>query len=142
MKYQKHSETSMAAAESMASRAAVTRRRVYDFLLDTGPATDETIARALDMNPSTARPRRIELVELGSVVESGYKEINSSGREAVLWKVNLDPDRGPLTRADATREVLGLVELLVKAIKWADLAPEQTMQALRITKKRVMTRRL
>jgi hypothetical protein len=48
-------------------------------------ATDEEIQHELQMNPSTQRPRRIELVEAKLVLDSTMKRPTSSGRQAVVW---------------------------------------------------------
>jgi predicted ArsR family transcriptional regulator len=47
--------------------------------------TDELIALKLDLNPSTARPRRIELAEMG-LIESHGTAPTTSGRKAQLWR--------------------------------------------------------
>jgi len=48
-------------------------------------ATDEEMQVALGMNPSTQRPRRIELVEEGLVVDSHERRRTRSGRAAIVW---------------------------------------------------------
>lgn len=85
---QQHSITSMQAADSM-DRATMNRlqRLIYDYLTDRPDgATDEEIARACGMNPSTARPRRIELTGRGLVVEAGTRK-TASNRNATVWRV-------------------------------------------------------
>jgi len=82
------SATSAAAADSM-DRSTLNRlqRLIYDYLRDCPDgATDEEIAHACGMNPSTARPRRIELARRGLVVEAGEKRTRS-GRRATSWRV-------------------------------------------------------
>ena len=84
---QQHSVTSRAAAASL-DRSTLNRlqRLIYDYLCDQpGGATDEEIAQACGLNPSTARPRRIELERRGLIVESGTRK-TSSGRTASVWK--------------------------------------------------------
>ena len=49
-------------------------------------AADEAIA-ALKMNPSSFRPRRGELVEVGMLKDSGQRRKTASGRSAVVWVV-------------------------------------------------------
>jgi hypothetical protein len=63
------------------------RRRVLDFIGYAGPngATDEEMQFALAMNPSTQRPRRVELVEGGWVEESEMVRRTVSKRDAVVW---------------------------------------------------------
>ena len=81
------SATSAAAADSLGG-ATLNRlhRLVLEYLRDHGPATDEEIAAGLAMNPSTARPRRIELVRRGMVVEAGTRK-TASKRNASVWRV-------------------------------------------------------
>lgn len=86
---QAHSETSRAAAEAIEPAAETLRRRVLDFLrgvADLG-ATDEDMQLIMKMNPSTQRPRRIELVEMGLVLDSGRTRPTRSGRKAVVWVI-------------------------------------------------------
>ena len=83
---QRHSPTSVAAAEALAPEALnAAQRRVLAYLEEHGPATDEEIIAGTGMNPSTARPRRIELVRHGLVVEDGERR-TASGRRATVWK--------------------------------------------------------
>lgn len=84
--YQAHSETSREAATSIKTSATNLRELVYRAIAEHGPMTDERIAQVLSMNPSTERPRRIELVNAGRVVEAGW-ERTKSGRKATLWEV-------------------------------------------------------
>jgi hypothetical protein len=79
--------TSAAAADSLGG-ATLNRlhRLVLEYLRDYGPATDEEIAAGLAMNPSTARPRRIELVRRGMVVEAGVRK-TAAKRNASVWRV-------------------------------------------------------
>lgn len=86
--FQAHSATSQAAAKSMKGRKSdAMRQRVYAFLVERGAegATDEEMQGWLDMNPSTQRPRRIELVATGQVVDSGKVRKTLSGRSATVW---------------------------------------------------------
>lgn len=85
---QRHSATSVAAAESFAA-ATLNRleRLVLDFIRSRPDGvTDEEIATGLKMNPSTARPRRITLARRGLVVEAGTRKA-ASGRGATVWMV-------------------------------------------------------
>jgi predicted ArsR family transcriptional regulator len=85
--YRRRSRTSRDAAVRAESQAPNQQRRVLNFLRGTGTrgATDEQIAAALNLNPSAARPRRVELVEEGLVYDSKRTAKTSSGRSAVLW---------------------------------------------------------
>lgn len=79
--------TSEEAAERIAPRTNTLRARVYEFIKARGRATDEDIVKGLGLNPSTARPRRVELVEAGLVRDSGQVALTESRRRAVLWEV-------------------------------------------------------
>lgn len=87
--FQAHSATSRQAAEDAKPGAATERRKVLLYLQSRGEdgATDEECQLALSMNPSTQRPRRVELVRSGLVKDSGRKRRTASGREAVVWTV-------------------------------------------------------
>ena len=82
----KHSPTSVAADGSMSAAKANLRTEVFRWLERNGPATDEQMQAGLDLNPSTQRPRRIELVRVGRVVDTGRTAKTTSGRSAVLWE--------------------------------------------------------
>jgi len=85
--YQAHSETSRTAAEGMRSTAVTDRELVLRLLKGKlGGMTDEEIQRKLKLNPSTERPRRIELVQAGKVRDSGRRRNTASGRPAAIWE--------------------------------------------------------
>lgn len=81
------SATSRQAAIDASTITGAARTAVYDYVQRCGHqgATDEEVQRGLGMNPSTQRPRRVELVEAGLVVDSGARRETASGREAVVW---------------------------------------------------------
>lgn len=79
--------TSEEAAEKIAPKVGSLQRRVYECIEQHGPCTDEQICKHTGMNPSTERPRRIELVELGKLRDSGKVGLTESKRRAVLWEV-------------------------------------------------------
>lgn len=86
--FQRHSGTSIAAAAAIKPSAGTLRAKVLEHLRQCGPhgATDEEMQRALDMNPSTQRPRRIELIEdFEQVFWGGQKRQTTSGRSANVW---------------------------------------------------------
>ncbi len=83
--YQGHSTTSERAAQEIAGGAASLRRKVLDFVQSNGPSSDDEIQEALSINPSTERPRRIELCKLGLLRDSGLCGKTRSGRSCVLW---------------------------------------------------------
>lgn len=80
--------TSAEAADSMAPPVLnAMQRRVLELLVATPEGlTDEEMQRRLQMNPSTQRPRRIELARRGLVVEAGTRK-TASGRNASVWRV-------------------------------------------------------
>lgn len=84
--YQRHSETSREAAASLDANALnEMQRRVLAFISRPEGATDEEIATGLAMNPSTVRPRRGELHDLGLIREDGTRKTRSN-RNATVWK--------------------------------------------------------
>lgn len=83
------SETSRAAAQAIEPSLGRLQREVLAYLRycrDAG-CTDEELQLSLVLNPSTERPRRIELVEKGLVVDSGVRRKTRSGRLATVWRV-------------------------------------------------------
>lgn len=87
--FQRHSATSRDAAISAEGSAGSLRRQVWSFLMERGQAgaTDEEIQTMLEINPSTQRPRRIELVNGGLVRDSGRTRLTQSRRKATVWEI-------------------------------------------------------
>lgn len=83
-----HPETSHIAASEVEPRTGTQRRRVLDYLREVGEfgATDSEIQAALRMDGNTERPRRIELVAAGRVVDSQKRRV-VDGRPAIVWEV-------------------------------------------------------
>jgi hypothetical protein len=81
------SATSKQAAVDISSARDTLRKRVHQYLVDNGPSTDEEIQLGLKMNPSTQRPRRVELVTAGAVRDSVIRRRTQSGRFATVWEV-------------------------------------------------------
>jgi len=81
------SPTSRAAAVEAVPLTGSKRAAVYECIQRLGGATDEQIQIVLGMNPSTQRPRRVELVDQGLIKDSGRMEPTRSGRKAVVWVV-------------------------------------------------------
>lgn len=90
--YVSDSSTSFLSAEEISKYAPNLRTKVLAFLLRRGDkgATDEEIQDALDMNPSTERPRRVELVNAGFVRNSEKTRSTSNGHDAVVWVATED----------------------------------------------------
>lgn len=82
---QQHSATSRDASRRIRGGAQALRERVYDYIRAHGPVTDEEIAEALQMNPSTERPRRVELQSAQRIRPEGEKKTRS-GRRAQAWR--------------------------------------------------------
>jgi hypothetical protein len=57
-------------------------------LLSKGGMTDEELQAATDMNPSTQRPRRVELVEKKLVCDSQLRRRTKSNRLAAVWQLH------------------------------------------------------
>jgi hypothetical protein len=83
------SATSEAAAESQ-SRLAPTKRQIVFYKLRSMGIigmTDDEMQVALGMNPNTQRPRRIELLRMRLIIDSGLTRKTRGGEEAVVWRV-------------------------------------------------------
>jgi hypothetical protein len=90
---QRKSATSVAAAREITPAGNRLRAAVLEFLRGRpAGATDEEIQTGLGMNPSTQRPRRVELVDAGLVVAAGTRR-TASGRKATVWKATAVPRR-------------------------------------------------
>lgn len=85
--YQSHSATSAEAAHAIEPRTETLRKAVLDLLRKWGDAggTDEEVHEYHGGNPGTYRARRVELVEMGLVRDSGRTRPTRSGRQAVVW---------------------------------------------------------
>lgn len=86
-------DTQRQAAVAIYPASGTARRRVLDAIALSGDGglTDEDMQDALNMNPSTQRPRRVELVEGGWVEDSGKRRSTASQRDAAVWVLT---DRG------------------------------------------------
>lgn len=83
---QRHSATSRAAAEAVEPRAATLRRAALEAIRAAADGlTDEEGVDATGMGGSTWRPRRVELVGLGLVRDSGRVRKVRSGKRATVW---------------------------------------------------------
>ena len=83
--YQRHSDESREAAELIEPDAESLRGKVLAYIRKSGGATDDEMQVALMMNPSTQRPRRVELWKADLVRPSGQKRPTRSGRWAMVW---------------------------------------------------------
>ncbi len=80
-------ETQRQAAIAAYPATGTWRLRVLKAVVAAGEhgRTDEELQAELGLNPSTQRPRRVELVEGGLVADSGRRRLTRSGRLAVVW---------------------------------------------------------
>jgi len=85
--YIAESETSKQAANLIEPNAAALLGKVLAFLRKRGNygATDEEMQDEMPIQPSTQRPRRVDLVNRGLVIDSGLTRKTKSGRNAVVW---------------------------------------------------------
>ncbi len=86
---QRHSQTSLDAAESITPALNALQKELlaYFVVMGKGGATDEEAANDLGWNPSTLRPRRVELHRAGLIKDSGSRRNTMAGRKAVIWVV-------------------------------------------------------
>lgn len=85
-----HSETSLKAAVAVKPASRALREIVYTTIKDsTSGMTDEEIANTTGLNPSTARPRRVELHNAGRIKSVGTRK-TASNRNAAVWVVTED----------------------------------------------------
>lgn len=80
------SETSEAAADEIEEHGASMTTRVLNTL-KAQPAglTDQQMQDMSGLGPQSQCPRRIELVKLGLVADSGRKRKTRRGRDATVW---------------------------------------------------------
>jgi hypothetical protein len=83
---QRHSPTSIEAAVKIERHMSTLHMRILAYLKGhPDGATDDDLQVVLNMNPSTQRPRRIELLAMGKIRDSGQTRKTRSGRSAVIW---------------------------------------------------------
>jgi len=83
------SKTSLAASDAIAPKMTELQQKVFEAIDGSGRwgMTDEEGVKATGMNPSTYRPRRIELEASGRIVASGTVRETRAGRRAIVWIV-------------------------------------------------------
>lgn len=85
--------TSREAAVAAEPRAGTWRAKVLEFVRskgERGATRDEAIA-ALGMNPSTLRPRWLELSEAGLIRDSGRTRKNANGLKVEVYEATENP---------------------------------------------------
>jgi hypothetical protein len=100
--YQRHSQTSLDAARELQNKTTK-KALVFKEIVCRGKegATDEEIMMDLGMSPNTERPRRVELVREGFIVDSGRTRKTRANRDAVVWICSPAPgDQGVLQMFD------------------------------------------
>lgn len=80
-------ETSRAAAASIAPSAARVRSMVLNAIRASAGLTADEAADRLGMSVLTVRPRVSELGKAGAIVDAGVRRANQSGRKAIVWRV-------------------------------------------------------
>jgi hypothetical protein len=85
--FQRHSDTSKAAAEAIKPHVGPMHHAILAYLERWGAtgATDQEMQDYLDLEGSTQRPRRRELQLAKLIEKSGTKRKTESGRAAVVW---------------------------------------------------------
>ena len=85
--FQPHSNPSIDAAIAIEPSSRSLRDQVLACLMKAGAygLTDDEMQTALDMNPSTQRPRRIELLNQGKIYRAEITRKTRSGRSAAVW---------------------------------------------------------
>lgn len=88
------SDTSEAAADSIAEGAASMRARVLAHIKAAGPVgtIDDELEVALGMRHQTASARRRELELLGAVTKTGDRRKTRSGRTAAVYIITAEPE--------------------------------------------------
>jgi hypothetical protein len=79
--------TSRQAAESIVGALNALQAQLLALYRERGEhgATDEEVSESLGMNPSTVRPRRLELIGMGLVADSGRTRKTRSQRKAMVF---------------------------------------------------------
>lgn len=84
---QRHSPTSVAAAEAIEPHSDTLRARVLEVIrlsADEG-LTDEQIGERTGIGLNTVRPRRRECEKAGLIVKADFTRATNSGRAAQVW---------------------------------------------------------
>ena|ERR1700746_2275011 len=82
----KAQETSKAAAQSMEPICTQIQKDCL-FTLMFCPQTADEIAGQLNMSILAIRPRISELLRKGKIEDSGERRPNSSGKNAIVWRI-------------------------------------------------------
>lgn len=86
--FQRHSGTSKDAAQKIIKHIGPLHMQILEYLRARPEgATDGEMQDGLNMNPSTQRPRRIELAVAGRIENFGCTRPTKSGRSAIVWHI-------------------------------------------------------
>ncbi len=91
---QRHSRTSCGAAEGIHAHVGALQRRLIAALATVYPdgLTDIELQEQTGIRESTERPRRVELVEAGLILDSGRTRVAPGRtRAAVVWVLSTNP---------------------------------------------------
>lgn len=78
-------ETSLAAAEAIAPKAASLRKQVLDYIRNNPRLTSDHIAIGMGMPPRRIQPRVSELRRMGLITNNGRRPNPNSGKPAHCW---------------------------------------------------------
>ena len=78
-------DTSWAAAEAMAPKAASLREMALTILERSNGLTADQVAARLGLSILSIRPRVTELSRLHKVRDTGERRANASGHKAIVW---------------------------------------------------------
>ena len=96
MKKHAAQQTSKDALDSILDTLSESQADVYNFLLKHGPASNYTIAKALEKPINRVTPRTNELVKERLVVAVTKAIQPETNRKVILWDINneVPPDKG------------------------------------------------
>jgi hypothetical protein len=84
--HKSHDDTTLAAAEAIASRAATLRAKAYAMLKVRRMTADEC-ADTMGESVLAIRPRFSELRTKGLIRDTGNRRPNRSGHSAIVWEI-------------------------------------------------------
>lgn len=85
----RHVETSVTAAEGIATKLGRLQRMAHQAIRDAGALglTADELAARLDMERWSIQPRTSELRRKGLIQDSGKRRANCTGKLAIVWIV-------------------------------------------------------
>jgi len=132
--FNRGSETSEAAAESVAGSAATHETLVFVAIRAAGEhgATDDEVERMTGLRHQNASARRNRLVHKGKVRDSGLRRSTRAGRKAIVWVVGVDPNppSGPTPKAPPRRPSDAQIRFALWEIERHVSEPHDSLQKL------------